>query len=648
MNVAAPVATSSAAVTPRYCAFISYSHRDKAVADWLHRALETYRVPAKLVGRETPLGPVSRRLVPIFRDRAELPASDSLGAAITEALAASKYLIVICSPAAARSRWVDQEVATFKRLHGNSRVLALIAAGEPQVTGRLGREEEECFPPSLRIRFDAKGQPTTEPAEPIAADIRPDKDGRRLARLKLVAGLIGVGLDDLTQREAQRRMRRLAFVAGASLVGMITAIALALYANTQRIEANRQRAEAQAQRIIAERENAAATSASDFLIDSFTLANPATENPRTITALTILDRGAKRARVDLANQPALQARLIATLSAAYNALGLYSEAKQTVLTAQDIVSRAGPDGGMALLRLADAYLATNDLDRALATVKQARKLLTTKLGYHSRDAAVASIIEGRVYATRLDSQASIRAFDNAIEEIKLSSGRKPGDLSRVLLDKAQVLSDYGEFDRSDQFLSDALVISKKELGENHRDTGAIWIAMATNALLEQKFKVAEQRVNRGFLIQSRMLDPNNRILADALSLRGQIAQSLGNLRAAEFSLRQSIRIYRAAFKKPHYLTGIAEVYLGLVRSGRGDLPGALAAFDEAKRNYDASYGQLHANHGDLLVNRATVLAKFGRKREARADCTRGLDILGQTLGPTASYTKTMAATCAKL
>jgi hypothetical protein len=69
---------------------------------------------------------------------------------------------------------------------------------------------------------------------------------------------------------------------------------------------------------------------------------------------------------------------------------------------------------------------------------------------------------------------------------------------------------------------------------------------------------------------------------------------------------------------------------------------ARATFDDAKHNYDVSCGKIHANHGDLPVNRATVLAK------AKADCAEGLAILGKTLGPDASYTKSMAATCSGL
>lgn len=210
----------------RYRAFISYSHADERWGDWLQRALESYRVPDALVGKETPLGPAPRRLTPIFRDRDDLPAAGSLNNAIQEALAESRFQIVICSPNAARSRWVNEEIKLFKTLHGQDRTLAVIVAGEPGASAIPGREEEECFPPALRFRVDENGALTDEPAEPIAADARAQGDGRRQAVTKLAAGLLGVSLDDLVHREAARRTRqaRLVMTGSAAIVGAMAAL----------------------------------------------------------------------------------------------------------------------------------------------------------------------------------------------------------------------------------------------------------------------------------------------------------------------------------------------------------------------------------------------------------------------------------------
>ena len=57
--------------------------------------------------------------------------------------------------------------------------------------------------------------------EPIAADLRPEGDGRQRAFLKIVAGLLGLGFDDLYQREKRRERRRRMVMAAAVGVGLL-------------------------------------------------------------------------------------------------------------------------------------------------------------------------------------------------------------------------------------------------------------------------------------------------------------------------------------------------------------------------------------------------------------------------------------------
>jgi hypothetical protein len=89
---------------------------------WLHRSLENYRVPRRLRATAGEFGPVPERLNPIFRDREELASADNLGASVQAALVDSESLIVICSPRAAQSRWVNEEVLAFKRLGRSGRI----------------------------------------------------------------------------------------------------------------------------------------------------------------------------------------------------------------------------------------------------------------------------------------------------------------------------------------------------------------------------------------------------------------------------------------------------------------------------------------------------------------------------------------------
>jgi hypothetical protein len=206
----------------KYRAFLSYSHRDTAWAKWLHRALEAYRIDKDLVGRETKHGPVPKTLRPIFRDRDDFSAGPSLTEQTLAALKASQFLIVICSPNAAASAYVNEEIRRFKALERSTSVIAVIVDGEP------GDPQRECFPPALRFKVGAHGELSDQCEEPIAADARPQGDGKELAKLKVVAGLLGLGLDEIRRRAERARKRRNLFRGGAGGAGVALVSATAL------------------------------------------------------------------------------------------------------------------------------------------------------------------------------------------------------------------------------------------------------------------------------------------------------------------------------------------------------------------------------------------------------------------------------------
>jgi hypothetical protein len=210
------------APTYKYRAFLSYSHRDMAWAKWLHRALEGYRIDKDLVGRETAHGPVPKTLRPIFRDREDFPAGHSLTEQTVAALEASQFLIVICSPRAAQSAYVSEEIRWFKALGRAACVIPVIVDGEP------GDPERECFPPALRFKVNADGWLTRECESPIAADARPQGDGKETAKQKIIAGLLGIALDEIMRRAVRARKRRNLFRTGAGVASVVVVVAAVL------------------------------------------------------------------------------------------------------------------------------------------------------------------------------------------------------------------------------------------------------------------------------------------------------------------------------------------------------------------------------------------------------------------------------------
>ena len=254
----------------KYKAFISYSWSDRAWGEWLHRTLETYRTPKLLVGKYTPLGPAPRRLHPIFKDREEEAAGHGIGAAIEEALDNSEFLIVLCSPRSAKSQWVNREVAYFKTHHDKKKILALIVDGEPGASNMPGREAEECFPKTLLYEVDADLQPTDKAEDfPLAADARKTGDGKRLAKLKLAAAMIGVGLDDLVKRDERRRAVRRRFVMSGMTAGLVVLSGLTVFAFQQRDAAQAAQVLAEKAQAEAEFERDEAFDLIEFMITDF-------------------------------------------------------------------------------------------------------------------------------------------------------------------------------------------------------------------------------------------------------------------------------------------------------------------------------------------------------------------------------------------
>jgi len=241
----------------RYRAFISYSWADKAWAGWLHHALEAYRPPRALVGRDTPVGRVPSRLHPIFKDREEEAAGHGIGASIEAAMGDSEFLIVVCSPRSVRSKWVNREIAWFKTHRSKDRILALVIDGEPGTSLAEGvapqESERECFPETLLYEVDENLNPTSITEDvPLAADARKHGDGKRLARLKLAAALLGLGLDALVKRDDRRRAARLRWAAVGMGAIAVTTTGLFLAAVQQRDLAREMQSAAEVQRNQAE------------------------------------------------------------------------------------------------------------------------------------------------------------------------------------------------------------------------------------------------------------------------------------------------------------------------------------------------------------------------------------------------------------
>ena len=339
----------------RFRAFLSYSHADERFAVRFHKDLETWRADRALLKRQAGERSIPRDLRPIFRDRDDFAGGQILADATREALRQSDFMILLCSPAAARSRYVNEEVRQFKAIGGAERIIPVIIDGEP------GDPERECFPPALVHRVDADGRITDQVEDRLAADARDSGDGPRRALAKVIAGILGIPFDEIVrraERAQRRRLLTLSAVAAAMTLLAVTAAGLGWLAEVRRVEA--------------ERNYAAALSAADSLltqiggeiirIDGVSLAQSRAIIARATSIYDDLQRS-------LPDSAALKQRLLAArllFAVAYQDKGHYGAAIDQLDEAegfQDALKAAGASDPMF-----EAMLAYAQVEKAKALV----------------------------------------------------------------------------------------------------------------------------------------------------------------------------------------------------------------------------------------------------------------------------------------
>lgn len=194
-------------------AFISYSHRDMAVAKWLQRRLEGFKLPTEV---HNDIDAKSRYLRPVFRDQSDLN-TGVLGDELRKHLEQSKYLILICSKNSAQSAWVSDEAKAFVEMGRLDHIIPVIIPGD-------STPERELFPEYLRNYFA----------------IHPDKEllgvnigeiGKEKALIRVVSRMLGVSFDSLWKRHQRQKRVKISIVSIASIFTATCAYLFAIPVN---------------------------------------------------------------------------------------------------------------------------------------------------------------------------------------------------------------------------------------------------------------------------------------------------------------------------------------------------------------------------------------------------------------------------------
>ena len=596
----------------KYSAFISYNHRDRKTAAWLHSALETYRIPKALWGRESPLGVLGKRLPPVFQDREELAASTDLAGSVLEALEQSASLIVICTPNGRRSRWVNEEIRTFTKMGRRHRIQCLIAGGEPNASNVAGMDPElEALPPALFENGET---------EPLGADIRDGQDGKLNGKLKLLAGLLDVRYDELRQREAIRRQRQLTMVAAGSAAGFVVMSGLTAAAVLQRAEAIKQRDIARQKTLTAER-------TVEFVKSIFTVSDPSEARGASITAREVLDRGARQIEAELNDEPSVKTELSVTLGEVYMGLGLYRQGETLVRSTFKIPGRDRDAVVRQFAALGDAQSKQSDFAGAAksygAALAEARK----------PDSRSEEMIP-RILVGLGEAQASNDDFASADksvgEALRLDIARLGPDHPDVARDiETQGLSALyaGEMERAQSLYERALKIRERRQGGLHPKVAEDLNQLGAIAFFRRDGRTAEAYWRRVLAANEAVLGPMHPDLATTLNNIGRVLLERRDFAKAEASYRRSLAITLRERDETFEDLAFTFASLGLIKGATDEPAAAEALFRKA---LTAARIHRHRNLAPVMTDLADVLCVLGRQADAATLLREARPIMAKT------------------
>lgn len=562
---------------PKYAAFISYAHADAAWARRLHARLESYRVPPLGADRSR------TRLGRVFLDRSEFSSSHNLSEAIQAALDHSDALIVVCSPRSAASPWVNEEVRRFRDQGRANRIFCLIVDGDP-----AGVAAPSPFPPALLETRPGEATP-----EPLAADVRPNKDKPNDAILKLIAGMMGVPYDALRRRDLVRRQRRLAALASVSTALLIIMTGLAIMAMLARREAERQRD--------------TAVRTATFMRAMFDEARPEAGGA-DVTVRTMLDRSADVTLHDpsLREEPDTRADLLTTLAEVFAKLGALDRSELLLRAAivpgdrdtQRLTTQAALAAEIAVQR-SDYGSARRIIDAALARPAsrnvpgQRARLLT---------------LSGEVWNAKGDANRAQADFERARSASLASS--PPDRSSAVVALTAAALADVdaGELDRAEKRLLQ-VIAERRALGQPLHPN----VLTAVNSLGALTIKrgdapTAERYFREAIALQRRILGDQH---LDTATSRSNLGRALVEQRKFA-EARQILESARSTFlaKAGPRFDSLANLddSLGLAQGGLGDVAAARTSFEEG---LGIARDHQMPKEIELLVDRAELECKAG-------------------------------------
>ncbi len=356
-----------------------------------------------------------------------------------------------------------------------------------------------------------------------------------------------------------------------------------------------QRLEIGRERDRANREASRAEQVQTFLLDIFENSDPDTSRGQDITAQEVLERGARRIRESLREEPEVRAAVLSTLGEIHRKLGLYDKAepllKEALAFREQELGSEDPQVADSLHLLAQLVAAKGELKIAEDLYQRSLKIRRKVL--KDDHPAIAESLSG--LGTLYEKQGRIEVARELLEEAlarqRSLKDPKPAKLAATLNDLAVVISAQGDYSAAAGLVEQALAIQRRTLGDNHPH-------------------VATSLLNAGTLLYQ-----------------------TGDDRRAEPLLRESLALHLQLLGAEHPKIAVLQNTLAILLYRRGELKEAEGLLRQALANNLQTLGESHPDTATTLDTLAAVLKRQGQAAEAETLYRRALEARRKSLGP---------------
>ena len=457
------------------------------------------------------------------------------------------------------------------------------------------------------------------------------------------------------------RRHRFGVAAAATLVLLGLAFGVTMAVQAQRIARERDRANREAAR--ANQEAEAATRVTEFMTSLFKVSDPSEARGNTITAREILDLGAARIAKDLAGQPEVQGRLINTMGAVYQNLGLYKDSAALYRQSLDVRRRAlgSRDAAVAasLHDLGTVLVQSGDYAGAEAALNEALALRESLHGTDSAEAALTAgslaqlsyargeyakaepLFKRKVHTLRRLAPGHEEATSDALNDLAMTIQQTRSDyagaqaLLRESLEMnrklftgahpkiAQSLNNLGrahfragEYEPAEALFRESLAMNRKLFGEVNTEVSA----NLSNLALVARDRGDYARANAIFVqvvaMDRQILGPGHLIVGGSLNYWGESLRLDGDARRAEEVLRESLAIHVKALPQGHWMIAATQTLIARALVDQRRFAEAERLMLEAYPTVDAQFGARHPRVTAVVERIVALYDAWGKPEKA--------------------------------